>query len=114
MHIDNRALTTLIQVYAASFIKVYILCIKYTPQIYENYRLSSTAGWAVSQTYLDAIGGVFSLIQLLLDSKDSDSWSGVTGNPAKFFLAVLSLLYDAILLLQHYYLYPIRNEAMDP
>jgi len=45
------------------------------------------------------------MIQLLIDSSLQADWSGLTGNPVKFGLANISLLFDIIFITQHYVLY---------
>lgn len=32
-------------------------------------------------------------------------WSGLTGNPAKFFLSQISIAFDVVFIVQHYILY---------
>ena len=54
---------------------------------------------------LDTLGGVLSLLQLFVDSALQDDWSGLTGNPMKFGLAQVSIVFDVVFLLQHYVLY---------
>ncbi|GAB1191987.1 hypothetical protein APSETT444_001171 [Aspergillus pseudonomiae] len=50
-------------------------------------------------------GGILSLIQLFLDSSFLDDWSGITGNPIKFLLSNVSILFDILFMVQHYILY---------
>lgn len=54
-----------------------------------------------------------SLAQLIIDSSLQADWSGVTGNPVKFGLSIVSLVFDAIFIIQHYVLYQheSRNEG---
>lgn len=53
-----------------------------------------------------------SLLQLLIDSSLQADWSGLTGNPVKFGLANISLLFDIIFITQHYVLYgPVEEKA---
>ena len=59
---------------------------KYIPQVYTNYRNQSTDGWCIEQILLDVIGGVLSLVQLVIDSSLQNDWSGITGNPMKLGL----------------------------
>ena len=81
--------------------------------MWANYRRKSTVGWSIGQILCDFIGGVLSVAQLLLDSSLQNDWSGVTGNPAKFFLGNTSILFDVIFMLQHYVLYGSREGAVD-
>ncbi|GAA6019680.1 hypothetical protein JCM11491_004880 [Sporobolomyces phaffii] len=88
-----------------SFVKLYISFSKYVPQVSLNYRRKSTVGWSIENIILDIIGGTLSLAQLVLDSWIASDWRGVTGNPAKLGLSLLSLGFDLIFVVQHYVLY---------
>lgn len=44
-------------------------------------------------------------MQLFIDSALEGDWSGITGNPVKFGLGNVSILFDVIFLVQHYALY---------
>lgn len=56
------------QVYAASYVKLFVTCIKYVPQAYSHFQHKSTAGWAIGGMILDLIGGVLSIAQIVIDS----------------------------------------------
>jgi len=45
------------------------------------------------------------LAQLVIDSTLENDWSGVTGNPVKFGLSNITIVFDIIFMLQHYVLY---------
>lgn len=45
------------------------------------------------------------MLQLIIDSALQADWSGLTGNPVKFGLASISLIFDVIFILQHFVLY---------
>ncbi|KAF3770742.1 hypothetical protein M406DRAFT_36029 [Cryphonectria parasitica EP155] len=92
-------------VYAVGYVKLWITLIKFTPQILANFRNKSTAGWSIWQILLDFVGGVLSVSQLLIDSSLGGDWSGVTGNPVKFALGQVSMIYDLVFFAQHYVLY---------
>lgn len=92
-------------VYAVGYVKLWITLIKYTPQVVVNYRNKSTVGWSIWQILLDFAGGVLSIAQLVIDSAMQGDWSGVTGNPVKFALGNVSMLYDLVFFTQHYVLY---------
>ena len=52
------------------------------------------------------------MVQLLIDSSLQADWSGLTGNPVKFCLANISLLFDIIFITQHYVLYgPVEEKG---
>ena len=78
---------------------------KYVPQAYVNYKRKSTIGWSIAQILFDLVGGGFSLIQVILDSCYDNDWSGITGNPAKFLLANITIVFDLVFVIQHYVLY---------
>ena len=54
---------------------------------------------------MDVVGGVLSVVQVVLDSLLEGDWSGVTGNPVKFGLGIVTIGADAVFLVQHYVLY---------
>jgi cystinosin len=102
---------SLAQIYALSHVKLLITFIKYVPQAWHNYKVKSTVGWAIQTILLDLIGGVLSLVQLIIDSALEADWSGISGNPVKFGLSIVSLFFDIIFILQHYVFYP--NQGKD-
>lgn len=91
---------------ALGTIKLLITIVKYTPQVYTNYKLQSTRGWAIDTILLDFTGGVLSLGQLLIDSSlQGGVWEGVKGNGVKLGLSGISIAYDLVFFVQHYVLY---------
>jgi cystinosin len=91
--------------YIMSFVKMAISVFKYVPQVMHNYDRSSTFGWSIENIILDSTGGIFSILQVILDSCIVGNWSAITGNPVKFGLGLTSLVFDAVFLIQHYVLY---------
>lgn len=61
---------------------------------------------------LDFAGGWLSLAQLCIDSALENDWSGVTGNPVKFGLGNITIVFDVIFMVQHYVLYRHASEKM--
>jgi cystinosin len=92
-------------IYAVGYVKLIITLIKFTPQILANYRNQSTTGWSIWQVTLDFVGGVLSTGQQGIDSYLQHDWSGITGNPVKFALGNVSMVYDCVFFVQHYILY---------
>ncbi|QUC18866.1 uncharacterized protein UV8b_03107 [Ustilaginoidea virens] len=92
-------------VYALGYVKLIITLVKFTPQILVNYRNKSTKGWSIWQITLDFAGGVLSVAQQAIDSYLQHDWSGLTGNPVKFALGNVSMVYDCVFFAQHYVLY---------
>eukprot|EP00939_MAST-03C_sp_MAST-3C-sp1_P002728 g2728.t1 len=88
-----------------SVIKLAITCMKYVPQVYLNHLRRSTDGWAIGNVLLDFTGGALSVLQQLMDCSFSGEWSGISGDPVKFGLGFVSILFDIIFMLQHYVLY---------
>jgi len=87
-----------------------ITIIKYMPQAFTNYQRKSTVGWSIGQILLDLTGGIFSTAQLLIDSSLQGDWSGVTGNPVKFWIGQTSMVFDMVFMLQHYVLYRDKDD----
>lgn len=80
------------------------------PQVLTNYRNSSTYGWSIVQILLDLSGGILSNAQLLLDCYNQGDWSGITGNAVKLGLGNVSIFFDIIFIVQHYWLYAGERE----
>lgn len=99
-------------IYTISFVKLFITLIKYAPQLVYNIRNRSTKGWSISQILLDFAGGVLSIAQLGIDSWLQQDWSGITGNPVKFGLGNVSMIYDIFFITQHFVLY--RDDGSQP
>ncbi|KAG0258884.1 hypothetical protein BG011_003020, partial [Mortierella polycephala] len=96
--------------YDLSVVKLIISFIKYCPQVYINWASRSTVGWSIYNILLDFTGGVLSLAQLVLDAYISGDWSGISGDPVKFGLGFLSILFDLVFMIQHYVLYRDRTD----
>ncbi|GAA5849892.1 hypothetical protein JCM3766R1_001683 [Sporobolomyces carnicolor] len=98
-----------------SYVKLYISFSKYVPQVKLNFVRKSTVGWSIENIILDLTGGILSLMQLVLDSWAAQDWTGITGNPAKLGLSLLTLGFDAIFIVQHYVLYRASTTTLlDP
>ncbi|XP_069779329.1 cystinosin-like [Narcine bancroftii] len=98
-------ITWLQLVYYFSYIKLGIVLIKYIPQALMNYKRKSTVGWCIWNTLLDFTGGIFSLLQMFLQSYNNDEWLLIFGDPTKLGLGLISILFDVIFMVQHYCLY---------
>lgn len=91
--------------YAFGYIKLVVTFVKYIPQAYVNWKRKSTQGWSIYQILFDLTGGILSMLQLVIDASFQDDWSGITGNPLKFGLSVVSSSFDIVFIVQHYVLY---------
>ena len=80
-------------------------------QVLLNMRRRSTVGWSVQQVLLDCFGGITSIFQLLLEAIVLHDFSLVFGDPIKFLLGLVSIAYDVVLLVQHYYLYAVCRQS---
>lgn len=100
------------------FAKSFVSFIKYTPQAYLNYKGQNTLGWAITNTWMDAGGGILSLAQMIVDAyanplpDGSANWEKITGNVPKLLLAVESLAFDFLFITQHYFLYADNNRVL--
>jgi cystinosin len=100
------------QVYAFEYVKLVYTVFKYVPQVISNFRRKSTVGWSITQQLLDFTGGILSLAQLVIDSSLQEDWSGLTGNPLKFGLANISLVFDVVFILQHFVFFgPVEEQS---
>jgi cystinosin len=78
-----------------------------------NYKRKSTVGWSIYPILLDFSGGWLSLAQLIIDSAMQNDWTGITGNPVKFGLGNITIVFDIIFFLQHYVLYRNAEKYID-
>lgn len=99
-------------VYGMEYVKLVYTIFKYIPQAVANFKRRSTRGWSIEQQLLDFTGGILSLTQLVIDSSLQSDWSGLTGNPLKFGLANISLIFDVIFILQHFVLFGPVDETL--
>ena len=70
-----------------------------------NFKRKSTAGFHIGGVLLDFGGGVLSLLQMDLYCFIEHSNNQLTGNIPKMALAVATLLFNIILIWQHYVFY---------
>lgn len=100
--------------YYCSYNKVIITALKYIPQAYMNYKRKSTQGWSIGLVILQLSGGIFSVLQMILDSYNYNDWASIFGNPTKFLAGMLNILFPTYFVIQHYVLYrptPIINKV---
>ncbi|KAH7402722.1 L-cystine transporter-like protein [Pyrenochaeta sp. MPI-SDFR-AT-0127] len=99
-------------IYTLGYVKLTTVVVKYIPQAWVNYKRKSTIGWSIYPMLLDFAGGWLSLAQLVIDSSLQNDWSGVTGNPVKFGLGNITIVFDIIFIFQHYVLYrqPMKHD----
>jgi cystinosin len=61
---------------------------------------------------LDLAGGMLSLFQLALEAVVLKDASLITGDPVKLCLGLLSVLYDCLIIFQHFILYPESKRGL--
>lgn len=98
--------------YFVSYIKLAISTVKGLPQVWLNFRRKSTEGWNIHNILCDFMGGSLSVLQLLLDCRNTDDWSGIAGDPVKFGLGFVSMLFDVVFIVQHFCLYRDENKKL--
>ena len=98
-------------VYALGYVKLVVTVVKYIPQAWANYKRQSTIGWSINQILMDLLGGILSIAQLLIDSSLQSDWSGITGNSVKLGLGNVSIIFDVMFMVQHYFLYRSKDRA---
>ena len=103
---------TLDWLYGLSVVKLGVSLIKYLPQIYLNFKRKLTVGWNIWNVLLDFAGGSLSVVQQLIDCGTTGRWNGIAGNPVKFCLGSLSMIYDVVFMAQHFVLYRENNQKL--
>lgn len=86
---------------------------KWLPQLILNYTRQSTHGFSIYVILLDLIGSLTSLAELVLSSWLAHDPAGVTGNPVKLGLSVLTIAFDAVFVVQRYVLYGAAVDGED-
>ncbi|GAB5030158.1 cystinosin ers1p repeat containing protein [Nannochloropsis oceanica] len=97
--------------YILSYMKLFITIIKGIPQAYLNYIRKSTSGWSIHNILCDFTGGLFSVMQLVVDCQVTNDWKGINGDLLKFFLGLFSMAFDVFFIVQHFILYPSPHAA---
>ncbi|KAL9984635.1 hypothetical protein ACROYT_G006954 [Oculina patagonica] len=87
------------------YVKLVVSFGTYSPQVWLNFKRKSTAGFHIGGVLLDFGGGVLSLLQMDLYCFIEHSNTQLTGNIPKMALAVVTLLFNIILVWQHYVFY---------
>ncbi|KAI3871626.1 hypothetical protein MKX03_005809 [Papaver bracteatum] len=93
-------------------IQVFMTAIKYIPQAILNFTRKSTVGWSIGNILLDLLGGVTNYAQMATQSIDQGSWVNFYGNIGKTLLSLASIFFDLLFMVQHYLLYPYKNEKL--
>ncbi|XP_053698760.1 cystinosin homolog [Sabethes cyaneus] len=91
--------------YVLSYIKLSTTLVKYFPQAYINYKRKSTEGFSIVNRLLDIAGGLFGILQMVINAWNFDDWQSITGDPVKFGMGLFSILFDLVFIVQHYFLY---------
>lgn len=99
------AFTWLNYLLALSYMKLAISMAKYVPQVVLNARRRSTVGWSIENVLLDITGGTLSVLQQVGDAASVGDWSIVSGDPVKFGLGFVSIVFDVVFIVQHFVLY---------
>ncbi|VDM60654.1 unnamed protein product [Angiostrongylus costaricensis] len=94
-----------------SYVKMVVTLSKYFPQMCFNFRRKSTVGWSIGNVLLDFTGGSMDILQMMLQCVNVSNWVAFYGNPVKFGLGLVSILFDIIFIIQHYVLYRGNSEA---
>lgn len=81
-------------------------------QVWLNYKRQSTLGWNINQVLLDFSGGVFSLFQLCMEAFVKVDMSAISGDPVKFGLGLVTVIFDIMFMIQHYSLYKVNNAKL--
>jgi cystinosin len=87
------------------YVKLAISFMKYTPPAVMNCRRGSTKGWSIFNILLDLVGGICLILQVVLELLLGEISLGHGLNVAKTILAVLTIVYDSIFIIQHYVLF---------
>ncbi|KAA3672996.1 cystinosin, partial [Paragonimus westermani] len=79
-------------------------------QVFLNYKLRSTVGWSIGNVLLDFSGGILSILQMFILAYNLSDWYQITGSLGKLGLALVTILFDTIFMVQHWCLYQPHQE----
>ena len=94
------------------YTKIVVNIVKNVPQLLLNHTRHSTIGWSIHGVLLDVAGSTLAFTQQLLDAWNADDGGMVYGNVPKLLLSVLSFVFDAAFLLQHYVCYGATSKGV--
>ncbi|XP_062105557.1 cystinosin homolog [Humulus lupulus] len=92
-----------------NMIQVFMTTIKYTPQVFMNFKRKSTEGFSIGYILCDFSGGLANYAQMTVQSLDQNSWINFSGNMGKVLLSLISMFFDVIFMCQHFLLYSTRK-----
>ncbi|KAL7100554.1 hypothetical protein ACP275_08G004700 [Erythranthe tilingii] len=95
-------------------IQVIMTVTMYFPQALLNFKRKTTSGFSVGNILLDFLGGITNAIQMVMQSIDQNSLENLFGNIGKTLLALVTIFFDIVLLIQHYLLYPSKKIPPPP
>eukprot|EP00897_Mesotaenium_endlicherianum_P004706 jgi/Mesen1/4263/ME000022S03545 len=95
-----------------NYLQLLMTSIKYIPQAWFNFKRRSTEGWSIGNILLDITGGLSSFLQMALQSIDQHSVGNFVGNVGKVGLSLETVAFDALFIVQHYYLYPESHKVL--
>jgi len=84
-----------------SYVKI-ATTMKYLPQVLMNYQRGSTQGFSIGMVILDITGGSFSVGQMIVNCANKHDWTSLAGNPTKFLVGVVSVIFDVMLIAQYF------------
>ena len=82
--------------------KIVMSSIKYFPQAYFNYSRKSTRGFSITGPWLDILGSVCSVSQLVLDAYLTGDVSDIYKHPVKLLLSLVTFVCSLIFVIQHH------------
>lgn len=99
----------------AGTLKAILSLASYVPQWILVYKNKTTLGWSMTGVWVDALGGVLAVCQVIVDyynvGKGTGFWNEL--NWGKFLLNVVSFLCCCVFFFQHYYLYRMDETSKD-
>eukprot|EP00033_Pygsuia_biforma_P004884 GCRY01005354.1.p1 GENE.GCRY01005354.1~~GCRY01005354.1.p1 ORF type:complete len:402 (-),score=88.30 GCRY01005354.1:26-1231(-) len=103
-----KDVSILFLIHLLGLFKLGITVMKYSPQAVLNYQRKSTVGFSVTYVSLDFSGAFLSFLQMIIDAARLHDGSQLYGNATKLGLAIITIVFDIIFLVQHFVLYKWR------
>lgn len=99
--------------YSLSYVKLISTLTKYIPQILLNRKRRSTSGFNIWTAVFDCLGGIFSFLQVAVDSIGLRSFGPMKIHHVKLLVGVATIIKNIILMMQHYIWYNFHSQSND-
>ncbi|XP_072019471.1 cystinosin homolog isoform X1 [Amphiura filiformis] len=92
------------------YLKLLLSFSKYIPQVHMNYERKSTEGWSIAVVILDLLCGALTVSGMFIVAFNYGHWISFIHSPTRLGIALFSIIFSTIFIIQHYVIYRIISE----